>query len=112
MKNGKLNYEFVIPKTVPVGTYSIHVTCEGLDLYSDEYRISLDQDINIENCSKYLDISLVNDQAYKITSITDGDIKSGWSNNGNTSLLFEVKPENNKFANIALKKMLMSMKMG
>ena len=29
MKNGKLNYEFVIPKTVPVGTYSIHVTCEG-----------------------------------------------------------------------------------
>lgn len=105
MKNGKLNYEFVIPKTVPVGTYSIHVTCEGLDLYSDEYRISLDQDINIENCSKYLDISLVNDQAYKITSITDGDIKSGWSNNGNTSLLFEVKPENNKFANIALKKM-------
>ena len=53
MKNGKLNYEFVIPKTVPVGTYSIHVTCEGLDLYSDEYRISLDQDINIENCSKY-----------------------------------------------------------
>lgn len=88
-----------------MGTYSIHVTCEGLDLYSDEYRISLDQDINIENCSKYLDISLVNDQAYKITSITDGDIKSGWSNNGNTSLLFEVKPENNKFANIALKKM-------
>ena len=48
---------------------------------------------------------MVNDQAYKITSITDGDIKSGWSNNGNTSLLFEVKPENNKFANIALKKM-------
>lgn len=104
IENGELKYNFVIPNSVAIGSYSIHVICDGLDIYTEEYRIQLNQDINMQNCSKYFKVSSL-DNEKEIGVLTDGDLTSTWKSNDDASLLFEVKPENNKFANIVLKKL-------
>lgn len=103
MVDGKLEYRFIIPKSVDLGAYRVRVSYDDYLAYSDEYYIGFDRDVNMKDVSKYFNISLEDDYTQKVTTINDDNLTTSWKYKGDTSLLLEVKPENNKFANIVLK---------
>lgn len=106
--NGKLQYDFVIPANVPVGKYCMHVTSDTLDLFSNEYVINLNQNKYIKNSSSYLKVSMLEKETPDtLSNIIDSNIHSSWQSPtlDFMSLLFEVQPENNRYASLILKDM-------
>lgn len=107
MVNGRLDYDFVIPDNVAKGEYAIHATSDTLDLYSDKYVIKLDQNKYFENSSRYFKATMLNGESSNLTKLIDGDLNTSCQiiNQRNAQILFEVKPENNRYSSLVIKNM-------